>query len=226
MVPIVLNWKDNGIVIWVSCEGTGFLMGDLFCGFRIEKQGAWNWETTKRFQKSVHPELWFSKNWPAIRIGRNEPGLSEVAGESDITLEALRTAAFIENDLAGSSATPASPEARSQFPDDSRRGTLLARQAAVAEELSKLTLAQLPRMPHNAVVSSHGGFSFYGIAASILGNRRGLPPLQLSITAVTPSSAERITECREHDFSRLLLGKAVGDVSVSFTAPKSNSSTK
>ena len=58
-----------GILIWLECDGEGFLQEDLFCGVRIGKQNSWSIHKTKRFKKSIYPEMWIAKEWPAIEIG-------------------------------------------------------------------------------------------------------------------------------------------------------------
>ena len=73
-VPFVVNWKDTGIVIWVECDGEGFLRADLFCGVRLKQQSSWTIEKTKRLQKSIYPEMWIAKDWPAIPIGSGASG--------------------------------------------------------------------------------------------------------------------------------------------------------
>ena len=59
--------------------------------------------------------------------------------------------------------------------------------SAVAEELGELALAQLPLAAHYMVVSSHGGFSFYGFCHLDSKESKGLPPLQLATMRGTPS---------------------------------------
>jgi hypothetical protein len=73
-VPLVLNWKDTGIVIWAECDGEGFFHEGLLCGVRLKQQRSWKIEKTKRHQKSVYPELWIAKDWPAIPIGSGASG--------------------------------------------------------------------------------------------------------------------------------------------------------
>jgi hypothetical protein len=68
-LPLVLNWNDTGILIWMECDGEGFLQEDLFCGVRIRQQNSWSIHKTKRFQKSIYPEMWIAKEWPAIPVG-------------------------------------------------------------------------------------------------------------------------------------------------------------
>ena len=68
-VPLGLNWKDTGIVIWVEGDADAFLHEGLVCGIRLGKQRGWRIEKTKRIKKSIYPELWVTKGWPAIPIG-------------------------------------------------------------------------------------------------------------------------------------------------------------
>jgi len=89
-LPIVLNWKDIGIVIWVTGQGYAFVQGDLCCGFQMDKQESWHIQKLGRFTKSPYPEVWVDKNWPAIRLHNVEPGVQiwDKNANSTITLEA------------------------------------------------------------------------------------------------------------------------------------------
>jgi hypothetical protein len=73
-VPLVLNWKGTGIVIWMECDGDGFLNEGLICGVRLKEQKSWKIEKKTRYQKSKYPELWISKDWPALAIGSKVSG--------------------------------------------------------------------------------------------------------------------------------------------------------
>jgi hypothetical protein len=73
-VPLALNWKDTGLVIWVECDGEGFLHEGLLCGVRLTQQRNWRIEKTQRYQKSIYPEMWIAKDWPAIPIGTEASG--------------------------------------------------------------------------------------------------------------------------------------------------------
>jgi len=89
-VPVVMNWKEIGIVLWVDCYGAGFMDGGKVCGIRIIRQHSWRVEKVTRFKKSAYPEMWIDKEWPAIRLNGMEPGVYEwpkIHG-STITLEA------------------------------------------------------------------------------------------------------------------------------------------
>lgn len=85
-VPVVLNWKDTGIVIWVECEGEGFVHEGLLCGVRITLQREWKIAKTKRYEKSPYPELWITKGWPAIKLGSDEDGPVTWTFDPDKTL--------------------------------------------------------------------------------------------------------------------------------------------
>jgi hypothetical protein len=89
-VPVVMNWKQMGIAIWVTCEGSAFMNGEQVCGLRIERQLDWRVKKLERFKKSNRPELWFFEDWPAIRIGDIEPGVRDWKAQAEfaITLEA------------------------------------------------------------------------------------------------------------------------------------------
>ena len=87
-VPLALNWKDTGIVIWVECGAEAFLHEGLICGVRLGKQRSWRIEKTKRIQKSIYPELWITKGWPAIPIG------SDATGTQNWTFDPANTLPF------------------------------------------------------------------------------------------------------------------------------------
>jgi hypothetical protein len=76
-VPLVLNWKDMGIVIRLECDGDGFLHEGLLCGIRLKQQNSWKIEKTKRYNKSVYPELWIAKDWPPLPIGTGSMGVRD-----------------------------------------------------------------------------------------------------------------------------------------------------
>jgi hypothetical protein len=85
-VPVVVNWKSTGIVIWVECDGEGFVHEGLLCGVRVTQQRDWKIEKTKRYEKSPYPELWITKGWPAIRIGAHEADARSWTFDPDKTL--------------------------------------------------------------------------------------------------------------------------------------------
>jgi hypothetical protein len=68
-VPIILNWKETGIVIWAECDGVGYLHEGLLCGVHLTQQRSWKIKKTKRYENSIYPELWIAKDWPAVPIG-------------------------------------------------------------------------------------------------------------------------------------------------------------
>jgi len=74
-VPIALNWKDAGIVVWLECEADAYLFEGLICGFQLKEQISWQIQKTRRFEKSIYPEVWFFRDWPAIPL---REGLSGV----------------------------------------------------------------------------------------------------------------------------------------------------
>jgi len=75
-VPLVLNWKKTGIVIRLECDGDGFLHDGLLCGVRLKQPKSWKVEKTRRYKKSVYPELWIAKDWPPLPIGTGAMGVS------------------------------------------------------------------------------------------------------------------------------------------------------
>jgi hypothetical protein len=68
-IPIVLNWKKTGIVVWIECDAEAYKYKGLMCGLRITRQLSWKVEKRKRFSKSVHPEMCVARDWPTIEIG-------------------------------------------------------------------------------------------------------------------------------------------------------------
>lgn len=76
-VPLVLNWKDIGIVVWLECEAEAYLFDDKICGFRLTKQISWRIQKTHRFDKSIYPEVWLFRDWPAIPIREGLSGTSD-----------------------------------------------------------------------------------------------------------------------------------------------------
>ena len=75
-VPICMNWKGVGIVIWLECEADVFLWEDRVCGIRLKEHSSWRNEKTKRFEKSIYPEMWFRKDWPAVPLREGLGGIS------------------------------------------------------------------------------------------------------------------------------------------------------
>jgi hypothetical protein len=95
IVPIVMNLKDKGIVLWVSCKIAALFDADKLCGFHIERQLGLRIDiNSKRFVKSNYPEIWIHKKWPVIRLGADQPGSFEWSPKeqhSEISLEATIT---------------------------------------------------------------------------------------------------------------------------------------
>jgi hypothetical protein len=75
-VPIALNWKDTGLVVWVECEADAYLFEDLICGFQLKEQTSWRIQKTRRFDKSIYPEVWFVRDWPAVPLREGLGGIS------------------------------------------------------------------------------------------------------------------------------------------------------
>ncbi len=73
-VPVVLNWKDRGITVWIECDGVAFMHGDLICGVQFTRQRSWKIAKGQRHSKSKAPEMWISREWPAIPIGDSLSG--------------------------------------------------------------------------------------------------------------------------------------------------------
>lgn len=75
-VPIGLNWKNVGIVVWLECEADAFLWQGAICGIRLKKHLSWQIQKTRRFDKSIYPEMWFRKDWPAVPLREGLGGIS------------------------------------------------------------------------------------------------------------------------------------------------------
>ena len=75
-VPIGLNWKDVGLVVWLECEADVFLWEDKICGIRLKQHLSWRLAKAKRFVKSIYPEIWFRKDWPAVPLREGLGGVS------------------------------------------------------------------------------------------------------------------------------------------------------
>lgn len=69
-IPLVSNFKDKGIVVWV--EGDGQLYrgpNGLVCGFRAITRRNWSPEVRPtRFSKGPKPELWLFPDWPPVPL--------------------------------------------------------------------------------------------------------------------------------------------------------------
>ncbi|MCE5306811.1 MAG: DUF4365 domain-containing protein [Acidobacteriales bacterium] len=78
-LPIVLNLKNRGVIVWVRARGTAFCTDDgRWCGLRIDEQLALSSETHAKFEKSVHPEVWISRYLPPLLIGAQNRGSRNV----------------------------------------------------------------------------------------------------------------------------------------------------
>ena len=75
-VPIALNWKDAGTVVWLECEAIAYFFEDLICGFHLKEQTSWRIQKTRRFNKSIYPEIWFVRDWPALPVREGLSGVS------------------------------------------------------------------------------------------------------------------------------------------------------
>ena len=74
-VPVALNWKATGIVVWLECEAAAYLFRGLVCGFQLKRQISWRIQKTRRFEKSIYPELWFHRDWPALPLREGLTGV-------------------------------------------------------------------------------------------------------------------------------------------------------
>lgn len=87
-IPLVLNWKDSGIEIWVECDAEAFIYGTKICGFRVVGQRGWKIQKTERWNKSIYPEAWFFSDWPPIPIGSKVKPVSNWTPGEGLPLEA------------------------------------------------------------------------------------------------------------------------------------------
>lgn len=73
-LPLVINLKTMGIVLWTQTNGTVYLNDEnMCCGLRFGKNIDWTFEMHSKFvKKSVYPELWINKHWPPIKLGEIE----------------------------------------------------------------------------------------------------------------------------------------------------------
>jgi len=76
-VPVVMNLRSSGIVIWVVGEGSVYKVDDRICGFRAERQERWDIEVhDKPFDGITVPELWLYRAWPSIPLDIHHRGKS------------------------------------------------------------------------------------------------------------------------------------------------------
>src|SRR5207302_5110310 len=68
--------NDTGIVVWLECEAAAYVFEDLMCGFQLKEQTSWRIQKTRRFDKSIYPEVWFFQDWPAFPIREGLSGIS------------------------------------------------------------------------------------------------------------------------------------------------------
>jgi hypothetical protein len=74
-VPVVLNLKSTGLVVWIRGRANLFRSSDdRWCGLRFEKQLHYWHQAYPRFEKSLHPEAWISRALPPIPLGLFEEG--------------------------------------------------------------------------------------------------------------------------------------------------------
>ncbi|WP_263378427.1 hypothetical protein [Granulicella paludicola] len=80
-LPIAVNWKSTGAVVWIDGEADAFLFDKKLCGFRLLQQNGWSVLKRERFEKSVHPEAWFYEDWPPIPIAALKVGVTNFTHE-------------------------------------------------------------------------------------------------------------------------------------------------
>ena len=67
-MPIVMNLKDHGVVVWCEGRGATCKIEDTIRGFRAERQDNWRYELRQRFERIDSPELWFHEELPGIPV--------------------------------------------------------------------------------------------------------------------------------------------------------------
>ena len=94
-VPVVLNLKAQGLVVWFLARGEAFTTdGDVYCALTFTDVDGWAFELLDdRFDKSKYPEAWLVKQWPAIRIlpgsAPSEEDVVKLPGDAPLQLEAM-----------------------------------------------------------------------------------------------------------------------------------------
>lgn len=89
-VPLALNVKETGVIVWIECLAEGFLYEGVLCGLRILKQHSLSKiEKRSRLNKSIYPELWVHKGWPGLPIGSSPEGVSTFDHTQSIEAEAI-----------------------------------------------------------------------------------------------------------------------------------------
>lgn len=92
-LPIAMNLKNKGIILWGYGSGFVFVDDDKqCCGFKFGGGTEWSTEAHAKFKKSKFPELWVTKSWPPVRLGETmSEGLQsfEVTTASNVNIEAI-----------------------------------------------------------------------------------------------------------------------------------------
>lgn len=75
-IPIVANLKNRAVETWVEGTGDVYVCEEpsVICGFRATSQKSWTCLLREtRYQVGPNPEVWVSKNWPAIPLFKEKP---------------------------------------------------------------------------------------------------------------------------------------------------------
>jgi len=85
-IPLVMNLKKRGVVVWVEGDGDLFLTeDDRICGVRIREQHNIEIEfVDERFAKSVNPELWVYEDWPALPLPQTQATGMEASNDGHV----------------------------------------------------------------------------------------------------------------------------------------------
>lgn len=82
-IPIVANLKKRAVETWVEGTGDVYVCEEpsVICGFRATSQESWTCLLREtRYQIGSHPEVWVSKNWPAIPLFKEKPEVTWTFG--------------------------------------------------------------------------------------------------------------------------------------------------
>lgn len=74
-IPIALNLRNNGIIVWITGRGSVYVTSDppLICGFRAEHQDTWQIDIKdSRLPVGPAPVAWVTTDWPGIPVMPSE----------------------------------------------------------------------------------------------------------------------------------------------------------
>lgn len=85
-VPLVMNLKTRGVIVWIEGDGDFFLTEDgKVCGVRFGEQHEVEVEfLDERFEKPIEPELWLYEDWPALPLPRSQVAGLEASNDGHV----------------------------------------------------------------------------------------------------------------------------------------------